>query len=341
MNNGVIHVGLDLGTSFSAISASNGRRHLVESFVGWPVDMVARKVLQKEVVVGSEALLNQPMLDLRRPLERGLIKDGSQRELDAVREILRHLVSLVVDPEARRNGVQVRAVVGVPAEALLVNKRELRDALSGVVDQALIVSEPFAVAYGLEALVNTMVIDMGAGTTDFCVLKGRYPKAEDQRTLAKAGDAVDQKLYELVSERYPRARFSVHMARKWKEQHAFVWVPEAPVLVTAPVEGRPTELEITQEMSSACESLLPPVVEILLDLLANVEPEIQGKVSQNIILAGGSSQIPGFGAAVHEALQEVRPGHVRVIDDPVFAGSDGGLAIALDAPDGDWEQLPA
>jgi hypothetical protein len=28
------------------------------------------------------------------------------------------------------------------------------------------------------------------------------------------------------------------------------------------------------------------------------------------------------------------------VEDPIFAGSTGGLAIALDAPDGDWEQLP-
>jgi hypothetical protein len=30
---------------------------------------------------------------------------------------------------------------------------------------------------------------------------------------------------------------------------------------------------------------------------------------------------------------------VRVVKDPVFVGSDGGLAIAQDAPDSDWEKL--
>lgn len=43
----VLHVGIDLGTSRSAICASNGGRNLVESYVGWPVDMVARKVVKK------------------------------------------------------------------------------------------------------------------------------------------------------------------------------------------------------------------------------------------------------------------------------------------------------
>ena len=49
-------VGIDLGTSRSSISASNGERHVVDSYVGWPLDMVARKILKKPVVIGREAL---------------------------------------------------------------------------------------------------------------------------------------------------------------------------------------------------------------------------------------------------------------------------------------------
>jgi rod shape-determining protein MreB len=73
----VLHVGIDLGTSRSAISASNGERFVVESFVGWPLDMVAKKVLKRDVLIGHEAVANRTMLDLHRPLERGLLKEGS------------------------------------------------------------------------------------------------------------------------------------------------------------------------------------------------------------------------------------------------------------------------
>ena len=38
-DNETLCVGIDLGTSRSAISASNGERHVVESYVGWPIDM--------------------------------------------------------------------------------------------------------------------------------------------------------------------------------------------------------------------------------------------------------------------------------------------------------------
>src|SRR6476469_9835749 len=120
----VLHVGIDLGTSRSAISASNGERFVVDSFVGWPVDMVAKKVLKRSVMIGHEAVANRTMLDLHRPLERGLLKEGSDKDVEAVRELLRHLLRLVgVDGNNTSN---VRAVVGVPAAALRTNKQYLR-----------------------------------------------------------------------------------------------------------------------------------------------------------------------------------------------------------------------
>src|SRR5256885_15728078 len=79
----ILHVGIDLGTSRSSISASNGERFVVDSFVGWPADMVARKVLKREVLIGHEAVANRSMLDLHRPLERGLLKEGSDKDGEA------------------------------------------------------------------------------------------------------------------------------------------------------------------------------------------------------------------------------------------------------------------
>jgi len=334
--NAILNVGVDLGTSRSSVSASNGERHVIHSYVGWPADMVARKVLQRDVLIGEEALENRIMLDLHRPLERGLIKEGSEKDAEAVRELLAHLISLVNHDDA-----PVRAVIGVPAEALRVNRQQLRTAMSGLIEQLMIVSEPFAVAYGLEALLHALVIDIGAGTTDFCVMNGRYPTEDDQRTLTQAGDSVDEQLSQLVAARYPEANFSSHMVREWKEEHSFVGEPKEPVEVEAPVKGVPTQLNITEEMRQACESLLPPVTETLLDLISRVQPEYQAKVRQNVILSGGSGLIRGLGAALQTGLKEIGGGQVRVVKEPIFVGSDGGLALATDAPASDWEKLSA
>lgn len=334
-----LNVGIDLGTSRSSISSSNGQRHVVESYVGWPLDMVARKVLKKPVLIGREALDNRSMLDLHRPLEQGLIKEGSEKDEAAVRELLWHLLSLVGVDRENKNGAKVRAVVGVPAEALRVNKQHVRKALDGAVDSLMIVSEPFAVAYGLEALLHTLVIDSGAGTTDLCVMNGRLPTEEEQRTLPQAGDFVDEQLFRFVHNRYPDAKFSIHMVREWKEEGSFVGNSKTPVVVTAPVNGKPTEIDITGEMRQACEALLPPLVESMLDLVSRVDPEYQEKVRNNVVLSGGTGLIRGLGPRLEQELAAIGGGKVRVVKDPIFIGSDGGLSIALDAPENDWEKL--
>ncbi len=336
----ILNVGIDLGTSRSAISASNGERFVVDSFVGWPVDMVAKKVLKRDVLIGHEAVANRTMLDLHRPLERGLLKEGSEKDVEAVRELLKHLLRLV-GVNGTTDAANVRAVVGVPAASLRTNKQYLRNAMKGIVDSLLIVTEPFAVAYGLDALLHTMIIDIGAGTSDFCVMKGRYPTEEDQRTLTVAGDSIDTQLLKLIEERYPQANVTVYMVREWKEKHSFVGEAGDRVLVTAPIKGVPTELDITNEMRTACETILPPVIETMLDLLARVEPEFQERVRNNIIVSGGGGLIRGLAEALENALKNVGGGSVRYMEDPVFIGSDGGLALATDAPEGDWEKLSA
>ena len=143
----LLSVGIDLGTSQSAIATSAGDRHVVDSYVGWPVDMVAKKVVKKPVLIGADALENRSLLDLHRPLEQGLIKEGSEKDIAAVKEILGHLIGLAVsegEGEGAANkeekGPRVRAVVGVPAETLRVNKQQLRQVMKGMVDGLFIVS---------------------------------------------------------------------------------------------------------------------------------------------------------------------------------------------------------
>jgi len=338
----LLHVGIDLGTSRSSISASNGERFVVDSFVGWPVDMVAKKVLKRQVLIGHDAVANRTMLDLHRPLEHGLLKEGSEKDVEAVRQLLSHLLGLVgVSSNGKVRSSNVRAVVGVPASALRTNKQYLRNSMKGIVDSLMIVSEPFAVAYGLDALLNTMIIDIGAGTTDFCVMKGRYPTEEDQRTLTIAGDSIDAHLLNLIEERFPEANVTIFMVREWKEKFSFVGEPGQRALGTAPVQGVPTELDITNEIKAACETLLGPTIETMLDLLSRVEPEFQEKVRTNIILSGGGGLIRNLPQALEAALKQVGGGRVKYMEDPVFVGSDGGLALALDAPETDWEKLSA
>lgn len=331
----ILHIGIDLGTSRSAISSSSGKREWVHSYVGWPKDFVAQKLLGKRILFGGEAIENRLSLNLVRPLENGVIRDGTRRDEEAVKQLVHHLIESV----GAKDGQKIHAAVGVPAEALKVNKLAIREAVQEYADALMVVSEPFAVAYGLDALNNAMIIDIGAGTVDFCVMHGTMPTEEDQRSLMAAGDAIDRRLLELLNDRYPEARFSETNVRAYKEKHAFVDTAGGKVKVSVPLDGKVTEIDISSEIRTACESILAPVVETAVDLISRYEPDFQELVRQNIYLAGGGSQIRGIAEAIESALKEYGPTKVQTVDDALFSGAAGALALAQDMPEEYWEDM--
>jgi rod shape-determining protein MreB len=330
----ILRVGIDLGTSRSAVSANNGKREWVESYVGWPKDFIAERVLGEPILFGQAALENRLSLDLYRPLEQGVIKESTRNE-EAVRELIAHLLDLADVKESQR----VYAVVGVPSESLRANKMAIKRAAQDFVHSLMVVSEPFSAAYGRQVLNNAVIIDMGAGTTDFCIMHGSMPKDDDQRTIVLAGDYIDQKLFSLMKEKYPESDFNMNMVRQYKERFAFVGKPKGKVEVEIPVGGRIMVHEITDELRKACESVVPAIVENTMELIARFDPEYQAIVRENILLCGGGSQIHGLAKAIEDALQEDGACTVTVMEDPIFAGADGALALAQDMPEKYWQDL--
>ena len=331
----ILYIGIDLGTSRSAVASSNGKRKWIQSYVGWPRDFIARKLLKRPILFGDDAIDNRLSLNLVRPLEHGVIRDGTPRDEEAVRELIHHLIDLV-QPKASQ---KIYAAVGVPAEALKVNKLAIRDAVRQYADTLMVVSEPFAVAYSLGALNNALIVDIGAGTVDFCIMHGTMPGEEDQRSLLTAGDYVDRQLSDLLTEKYPQARFSEVLIRGYKEEYGFVGKTNGRVTVNVPVGGKFTKHDITSELKQACESLVPAIAEMIIALVARYEPDFQERVRKNIYLAGGGSQIKGMAEAVAEALKEYGSFTITPVDDPLYVGAEGALALAQDMPEEYWEDM--
>ncbi|RMG13705.1 MAG: hypothetical protein D6731_11720 [Planctomycetota bacterium] len=343
-NEGILYVGIDLGTSRTSISASNGVRETVDSVVGYPRDVVSRKLLQKDVLFGQEALKNRLALDIYRPLEKGVIKHSGaagapsedvSNNLEAARALIQYACSLA-RPEP---GQLIYGVIGCPAQASIHNKQAIIEAAREVLDSVVICSEPFSVAYGLDQLNDCLVIDIGAGTTDLCRMKGSMPDEQDQITLTEAGDFIDQTLYELFQSRCPDAAFTLNMVRQVKEKHAFVTEAAEPVIATFPVRGRPTEFDVTNEIRRGCNAIVEPIVQAIDRLISTFDPEFQDRLRGNVLLAGGGSRIHGLDRALEEALRPFGGGRVRKVNEPVYAGSNGALKIAYDMPVEAWEQL--
>jgi rod shape-determining protein MreB len=129
------------------------------------------------------------------------------------------------------------------------------------------------------------------------------------------------------------------MVRKYKEKHGFVGDPKRRVKIDAPVDGKFTEFDITEEMRRACESTMPAIVETVIDLIAGFDPEFQESVRKNIIIAGGGSQLSGLENYLTEATKQFEPCTFTCIGDPLYAGADGALELATDMPEEFLEKL--
>ncbi|TSA09215.1 MAG: hypothetical protein D4R73_07215 [Deltaproteobacteria bacterium] len=94
--------------------------------------------------------------------------------------------------------------------------------------------------------------------------------------------------------------------------------------------------DVTNELKSACESLVPEIVEAVKKLIATYDPEFQEMLRENIYLAGGGSQIEGLADMIAAGLADLGGAKVECIDDPLFAGARGALKLAMDMPEEYW-----
>ena len=337
---GVLYLGIDFGTSHCSVAASNGVREQISSHVGYPKDVVSKKLLKKDVLFGDEAMEKRLSLNFYRPLEVLKTKSHDREDFDANLKAAQDLLKEIIRLAKPRKDELVYGVIGVPAQASIHSKDAIIKTAKEALDSVMLCSEPFAVAYGLDMLDDVLVIDIGAGTTDLCRMHGTMPEDSDQITIYNAGDWVDNRFAELMVERYPEAQFTIQMLKEIKERHSSVDERVEPALVQLPVNGKPTEFDVTQELREACQGIVPPIVEGLKKLVSTFDPEFQNKLKNRVLLAGGGSQIRGLHLAIEREMQkQLGGGKVNRIQEPVYGGSNGALKIAHDMPAEYWEKL--
>jgi rod shape-determining protein MreB and related proteins len=346
MANEAVYVGMDLGTYKTSVASSMGIRDYVLSAVGWPKDHIARTLLGRDVVFGKDLTEHRLAIHSVRPFEKGVLKYNTHDEVgvpadqvelhkQAAKLLVEHAVSLTKPPK----GSKIYGVIGAPSRATALNKAVLLEAARDAFEGVMIVSEPFTIAYGMNRLTDTLVVDIGAGTIDICPLYGIYPSDEEQITLPIGGDYVDDQFTMLLKEHYPDIQVTPNMVREIKEKYGFVHDVNEKAVVTLPCSGRPRQLDVSELLKEACRRIVGPIVESLREMMERFDPEFQQRMQNNIIIGGGGSQLKGLDRVIEEALAEHGGAKVRRVYDAVFAGAVGALKLAMSMPVESWEQL--
>lgn len=344
--NRICYVGVDFGTFKTSVACSNGRREVVPTAVGWPKDHVSRSLVGRDVVFGKDLQEFRLALNVVRPFEKGVLKYLDHNELgvsdakgrqhtEAAKLLLEHVVAQVRPDD----GSLVYGVIGAPSRASIKNKQVLLEAARDAFDAVVIVSEPFTIAYGMNKLSDTLVVDIGAGTIDICPMFGTYPAEEDQVTLPLGGDLIDTEFLQRLKALYPDVQLTANMAREIKEKYGFVHDVNENAVVTLTANGRPKQYDVTQPLKDACQTLVQPIVRGLKELIAKLDPEFQGRMLNNILLGGGGSQLRGLDRMIEESLQEFGGGKVTRVYDSVFAGAVGALKLAMSMPQSYWQTM--
>ncbi len=309
----VLHLGFDWGTNKSCLKAAYGGKsgfaleQVIPTVVGYAKDGVVDGLLPDDasVLFGEPALRHRLHLRLVRPLAEGVVKDPA-----AARDFAQHLRSLLDAPP----GTEIRAVIGVPANADAAARDSVREAVAGLFDRVILIPEPFLAALGfrdearladgsyVDPVRNSLFIDIGGGTTDLCLVQGYFPTPEEQVSLTFAGDRVDALLHAAIRKTYPDCELTPFTIRELKEQHSFVGPPSAPVVVSVMVGGKVRKLDITEQLGHACDELLEQILASAQRLIAHASPDSVGELLQNIILTGGGSRIRNLATELQRQL---------------------------------------
>lgn len=348
-----LYAGLDLGTSATCLVTSargdnaQPHRELLPTVVGYAGDGILDGILpgNARMLFGHDALKHRMHLRLVRPLEGGQVAD-----LEATRHFLRFLrARLGAGPET-----EVRAVIGVPAREDAAAREKLRSAVAGLFHKVLFVPEPFLGALGLrdesrlgdesyaDPVRNSLFVDIGAGSTDACLVQGYFPLAEDQLSTGFGGDAVDVMIHQAIQQTYPDSQVSLATIRELKERHSFVMNADIRVQAEIGVAGKSRRIDLTEALSAGCEALLRTTFDLVKALVARADPDTVPELMQNIVLTGGGSLVQGLGVALQTLLVEDGYESPRVtIVGPDFKElvARGALKAARSAKDRQWQTL--
>ncbi len=287
-------IGIDLGTSNTLVYV-RGRGIVLNE----PSVVAVNDKTGQVVAVGKEAkaMLGKtpPHIRAVRPLSHGVISD-----FEVTEELLTYLIRKADNGRMRLFGPRV--VVGVPTGVTNVQSRAVRDAaLNAGARQAIILEEPVAGAIGAKLPVSeafgTMVLDIGAGTTDIAViaLKGTVASKSSQ----VAGDRFNDNIIDFV-----RSEFKLGIGERTAEDVKVAIGSVMPLdeQLSHSVRGRdlatglPREIVLNDgHVREALASSFDALMDAMKEVIEATPPELLSDVlERGVFVFGGGALLRGL-----------------------------------------------
>lgn len=289
-------IGIDLGTS-SVLICVKGRGIIANE----PAVVAIDKDTNQLLAVGREA---QEMLGRTpgnivavRPLKEGVISDYSVTE-----RMLKYFIQRASKSGSFAGIFKPSVVVCVPSGITEVEERAVIDAAAQAgAGKVHLIEEPLAAAIGVGIDITqpcgSMVVDLGAGTSDIAVISLGGIVHSD--SIKIAGDTFCDAIIKFI-----RRKYNILVGERTAEELKVKigCVVKRDKLLAMDVRGRslvsglPKTIQITSdEMYEALSETAAIIVDTIKNVLEDTPPELVGDIStRGIILTGGGSLLYGM-----------------------------------------------
>lgn len=323
-------IGIDLGTANTLVYV-RGKGILVRE----PSVVTIHKKTKEIIAVGAEAkrMLGKTPEPIQaiRPLRDGVISDFYVAE-----KMIEHFIKAVHDIPSKFPKIpRPRVVLGVPSGITSVERKAVVDATRNAgARSAYLIEEPMAAAIGAGLPVQepqgTMIVDMGAGTTEIAVIS--LGGIVINKSLRIAGDEMDtaivnyakDKLNLLLGERTAEEiKFTVGSAMEFDGEEDIEATFRGRDLRT----GLPKAVKVSaSDIREALKGPVSMIVESVKDAIEETPPElVPDIIKHGIVLAGGTSLLRNL----DKLLEKETNVSVRVAKDPMTCVVRG-CGIVLD-----------
>lgn len=228
-----------------------------------------------------------------------------------------------------------RIVIGIPGDSSEVEKNAAEEiGRKAGAENILVISEGLAAAIGAGLPIaepnGTMVIDIGAGSTDIVIIS--LGGINDIETVRCGGDDIDNRIVELVAEKYNVA-IGIHDAESAKIEVGMIHCSEQLENLSVEVIGksletnRPKKVVIDSMLvADAVEPFMQEIVDGLNVILERLSPELMMGVYNNAVAVGGSSRLRGLKERVFDEISIP----IEVSDDPMTVVAKGTAIVAAE-----------
>ena len=304
---------IDLGTANTCVFARGQGIVLSE-----PSIVALNTVNAKVEAVGSEA---KAMLG-RTPGCIAAIKpmrDGVIADFDAAEKMLDYFIKKAHGK--RRRFVRPRVVIGVPSEITQVERRAVKDSAHRArASEVYLVEEGMAAAIGaglpITEACGSMVVDIGGGTTDICVIS--LAGIVYSRSVRVAGNAMDDAISNFV-----KREKDLLIGERTAEQIKIELGSAAPLREPRQLEvkgrhvvqGKPMTVTLNdQEIRGALEDPIRQIIQAVHNALEATPPELAADIcDRGMVLTGGGAFIRNL----DDRLRRETGVPVQIAEDPL------------------------